>query len=74
MPYFLEYVTGATAGRFAVEGADVGSALVKAEEALRGVGCIRAVLLYSPDVGPGFGKGSIVATYTQAKGWTNLEE
>jgi hypothetical protein len=73
MPYFLEYVTGLGAGHFTVEGADFGVVLTKAKEALRGLDCTRAVVVFSPDPIPGFGAGWVLATYTRSGGWT-IEE
>ena len=69
MPYFLEYITGVSAGCFAVEGLDFANALAKAKDALRGVDCLSAVLLFSPDPKPIFGKGSVIATFRQDEGW-----
>lgn len=70
MPYFLEYVTSVGAGRFTLEGVDDINALVKAKEALQGLGCTRAALLYAPAPISVFGAGRILAAYTRADGWT----
>lgn len=69
MPYFLEYVTGVGVGHFTVEGMVFSSVLAKAKETLKGLDCLKAVLLYSPDQRPAFGKGSVLAAYTQGGGW-----
>lgn len=55
MPYFLEYITGVSAGCFTVEGLDFSNALAKAKDALRGLDCLSAALLFSPDPEPIFG-------------------
>lgn len=69
MPYFLEYATGAGTGHIRLEALDLSDVLAKAEDALRGMNCLSAALLYSPDPVPAFGKGSTLATYTRAHGW-----
>ncbi|MDP9987304.1 hypothetical protein J2S98_002471 [Arthrobacter oryzae] len=48
MPYFLEYLTDVSAGCFTVDGLDFVHALAKAKNALRGLECISAALLFSP--------------------------
>lgn len=73
MPYFLEYVTDVGAGRLAVEGTDFTNVLAKAKEALRGLDCSSAALLFSSGPNPVFGKGSILAAYTQADGWSTQQ-
>lgn len=70
MPYFLEYVTAASVGRVTMEGLDVSTLLSRATEAVRGLECLTAALLYSPDPTPSYGNGSVLATYTRAHGWT----
>jgi len=52
MPYFLEYLTEASAGCCTVDGLDFNHALAKAKDALRGLECISAALLFSPDPKP----------------------
>lgn len=74
MPYFLEYVTGLSVGRFALEGLDFTNFLSRAEEAVRGLNCLSATLLYSPDSIPVFGNGSVLAAYSRADGWISQEE
>ncbi len=69
MPYSLEYISGVGAGWFVVEGLDFPSALAKAKDALIGLDCLRALLLFSPDPKPAFGKGSVHAAFTQDEGW-----
>ncbi|MFM9275105.1 hypothetical protein [Pseudarthrobacter sp. NKDBFgelt] len=73
MPYFLEYFTGVGAGCFAVEGSDFSAVLAKAAEALRGLECTRAEVLYSPGPIPVFGGGRVLAAYTRSDGWVILE-
>jgi len=72
MPYVIEYRTASSAGQFRVESADVCHALAKAAEALRGLHCISAMLLCSRDPIPIANTGSILATYTPARGWCRL--
>ena len=74
MPYFLEYVTDAGAGLFTVEGVTPSHILETAKEALRGIQCTRAALLYSPGPVAVFGQGAVRATYTPAAGWMEFEE
>ena len=74
MPYFLEYITGVSGGCFAVEGLDFTNALAKAKDALRGVDCLSAALLFSPDSKPILGKGSVIATFRQGEGWDIQDE
>lgn len=74
MPYFLEHVTGVSVGRVAMEGLDISNILSRAKEALRGLDCRRAELLYSPDPVPAFGKGRPLAAFTITDGWITEEE
>jgi hypothetical protein len=74
MPYFLEYMSDLGAGWFVVEGLDFTSALAKAKDALRGLDCLTAVLLFSPDRKPTFGKGSVHTTFTREQGWDIHDE
>lgn len=69
MAYFLEYETGVSAGHFTLDGVDFSSVLAKAKEALRGLDCTRAALLYSAQPFPVYGQGCVLATYTQSHGW-----
>lgn len=69
MAYFLEYETGVSAGHFTVEGVDFNSVLAKAKEALHGLDCTRAALLYSAQPFPVYGQGCVLATYTRPAGW-----
>ena len=69
MPYVVEYANGVGAGRFPVDGVDFHDALVKAQEAVRGLDCRSAALLYSPDPLQVFGHGAVLAAYTPAAGW-----
>jgi hypothetical protein len=69
MAYFLEYTTPASAGHIMVEGVDFTSSLEKAKEALRGLDCTRAVLLFSPDPHRAIANGTVLAAYTLAQGW-----
>jgi len=69
MPYVIEYRTASSAGQFQVEGVDVCHAVAKAAEALRGLHCISAMLVCSRDPIPIADTGSILATYTPARGW-----
>jgi len=69
MGYVLEYVTEVSAGQFTVEGVDFNSVLEKAKEALHGLECTRATLLYSPHPLPVYGNGCVLAAYTKAQGW-----
>lgn len=69
MPYFVEYTSGAGAGRFVVEGPDFSSVLEKAKKALRGLDCLRAVLRFSSGPQSTFGHGPIRAVFTQQEGW-----
>lgn len=69
MPYVIDYRTASSAGQFRVEGVDVCHALAKAAEALKGLHCISAMLLCSRDPIPTADTGSILATYTPARGW-----
>jgi len=73
MTYVLEYVSRIGAGRFIVEGLDFSSVLAKANAALQGLDCTRATLMYSPATISVFDKGSVLASYTQANGWTAHE-
>lgn len=69
MPYVLEYATRAGAGRVTMHGMDFTDVLPKAKKTLRGLDCIRAVLRHSADTLQVFGRGSILAAYTQEGGW-----
>lgn len=70
MPYFLEYATGNGTGRFVVGGTDSSGVLAKANEAVQGLDCIRARILWCPEPVSVFGAGSLRATYTPKVGWT----
>ncbi|UKA76180.1 hypothetical protein [Arthrobacter sp. FW306-07-I] len=74
MPYLLEYLTEVSAGCFTVDGLDFNHALAKAKDALRGLECISAALLFSPDPKPTFGKGSVIAAFTKDGGWRFHDE
>ena len=74
MPYFLEYLTDLSAGCFMVEGLDFNHALAKAKDALRGLECISATLLFTPHSKPTFGTGSVIAAFTKDEGWRFHDE
>lgn len=69
MPYFVEYVTVQTVGRSVLPCVNVGDALARAEDALRGLTCSSAVLRHTPGSNTAFGAGNVVAVYTPAEGW-----
>ncbi|WP_155845180.1 hypothetical protein [Arthrobacter sp. 135MFCol5.1] len=69
MPYVLEYATSTGAGRVTMHGMDFTDVLPKAKKVLRGLDCTRAVLRHSADTLQVFGRGSILAAYTQEGGW-----
>jgi len=72
MPNFLEYRTGVSAGCFAAKGTDFSDALAKATDALRGLDCLHATLLYSSEQNL-FGTGEVLAAFTRARGWSTGE-
>ena len=69
MPYIIKYRTGTSAGSFMVEGIHLNDALTKAKDALRGLNCAYAVLLFSLYPAEAVDEVSVVATYTQVEGW-----
>jgi hypothetical protein len=68
MPIVLEYTTGRSVGRFRVAANSLEGALTKAGSALRGLHCTGAALLFCHDDAL-LSNGSVIATYTLAKGW-----
>ncbi|WP_285247713.1 MULTISPECIES: hypothetical protein [unclassified Pseudarthrobacter] len=73
MAYIVNYRTGTSTGWFRVEGLHLSDALAKAKNALRGLNCAYAVLLFSIYPAQSGGEVSVVATYTQAEGWSVQE-
>ena len=70
MPYFLEYVTDQTTGRFLIERTSFADALTTAADALRGLRCTSAVVRHAPVASTAFGEGSVLAAYTPVDGWS----
>jgi hypothetical protein len=73
MTYLLEYVTGHSVGRAAIDCGTFHQALAKAEQALKGLPCISGVLRYASVPNPSFGDGLALACFTPVDGW-RLEE
>ncbi|KRE81426.1 hypothetical protein ASG86_12925 [Arthrobacter sp. Soil764] len=73
MAYIVKYRTGASTGWFRVEGMHLSDAVAKAKDALRGLNCAYAVLLFSICPTQPGGDVSVVATYTQVEGWSVQE-
>ncbi|WP_320538081.1 hypothetical protein [Pseudarthrobacter sp. IC2-21] len=69
MPYFVEYVAVQAIGRSRIQGVSPSDALTIVQGALRGVPCTSVILRYAAGSNPGFGEGSILATYTPTQGW-----
>jgi len=66
--YFLDYVTGQSVGRVAIDGSTLRDAIAKAEQVLHGMGCIRALLRHAP-ANQSFGDGIGLAGFTPDEGW-----
>jgi hypothetical protein len=69
MPFFLEYSSEESAGRFRVEEASAGRALAKAVSAADSLRCVVATLFHNNDPNPAFGAGTVIAEYSRQEGW-----
>lgn len=70
MTYFLEYVTGRSVGRVGLDSGTSHDALAKAEQVLKGLSCMRAVLRHASAPNPSFGDGMVLAGFTAGEGWS----
>lgn len=68
MAYFIEYVTPHAVGRSTVDSGDFHDALAKAQQALKGLPGVKAVLRYAVGSSPAFGEGVVLAAFTWAEG------
>jgi len=69
MAYIMEYVTHQAVGRSTIDSGNFRDALTKAEQALKGLPGIKAVLRCSAGSSPAFGDGVVLAVFTWPEGW-----
>lgn len=71
MAYVLEYVTGRSVGRAAIDCANFPDTLAKARNVLKGLDCVKAVLRSAPAASYVYGEGVVLASFTTVDGWTS---